>query len=320
MKNIYLLLLCLLPLVAKAQDTYLPFPTDNAEWTVFYEQISSYDPKILHNYHYVPDGDTLINDTVYTRLLRSDGKAFERTTAAYVGAYRNEGSQVVFIAKDSIDAVILYDFSVEPGWILSMVDADTTYYFQLESIDTIILSDQIPRRRYNFYFKSSFDEEPAYYHHSWIEGMGSMVGFFPDPRIFYMQLLPVDPIFAHWLLCFKEKGALLYTNDDYYKGACYREGPISSVGEKISSNSFKIYPNPLTSYVIVEKSDGIFNAGQSIHLVDCYGRIVLQQTDDGAAQQRVDLSDLNAGMYVLEVVDRENKVHYRQKVIKLNQF
>lgn len=223
MKNYYLLLFYLLPLVTIAQDAYLPFPTENAEWTVLHEQISNFDPRFLHNYHYVPDGDTLISDTVYTRLLRSDGKMFERETASYVGAYRNEGSQVLFIAKDSVDAVVLYDFSVQPGWILSKVDSDGSYYFQLESIDTILLNDQIPRRRYNFYFKSSFEEEPDYYHHSWIEGMGSTIGFFPDPAIFYMRFLPIDPTFSHTLLCYQENEQLLYTDSIYYKGTCYRD-------------------------------------------------------------------------------------------------
>lgn len=312
MKTIYLHLCLLYAICGYAQD-YLPLPTTDAEWTVLHEQISSYEPRFLHNYHYVPQGDTLINGETFVKLYRSDGRVYDAEASAYVGAYRNEDHKVLYVAKDSLNEAVLYDFEVQPGWILSIADRDTTYFFQLESIDTIVLSDNLPRRRYNFHFKSRFDDGHGY-HHSWIEGMGSTIGFFPDPEIFYMHLLPVDPIFSQTLLCFKENGALLYTDSAFYKGECFRENMVNSAGARVMAQEIKVFPNP---------SGGIFHISlperaecTQIRVLDLRGRVVLTQNCANNVNPALDLSNLPNGLYILEVKDEQNALRYWQELVK----
>lgn len=314
MKTVYFPLCLLYAVCSYAQD-YLPLPTADVEWTVLHEQISSYEPKFLHNYHYVPQGDTLINGKTFAKLYRSDGRAFDAEARAYIGAYRNDDNKVLYVARDSLNEAVLYDFEVQPGWILSMVDRDTTYFFQLESIDTILWSDNVPRRRYNFHFKSRFDDGYGY-HHSWIEGMGSTIGFFPDPEIFYMQLLPVDPIFSQTLLCFQHQETLLYTDSTFYKGECFREGIVNSAGAHIMAQEVKVFPNP---------SEGIFYINlpeeaecAQISVLDLRGQVVFTQNCVNNVNRALDLSDLPNGLYVLEVKDEQNALRYWQKLLKAN--
>lgn len=233
MKSLFFYILFLIPVFAISQNDYLPFPTDEAEWTTL-NITSAHDlNQLFSNDHYRSGGDTLIDNYSFTKLFKSIGKFYNEDNKIYVGAYRSVNNQILFVAKDSVEVQMLYDFDIEPGWILSRMNfwADICnltdsipgcFYFQLETIDTITLSDQIPRRRYNFFFKESSGQEGTY-HHSWIEGIGSTLGFFPDPANFYSQLYPVDISYSNYLLCHQQDGQLLYTDSTYYKGRCYRD-------------------------------------------------------------------------------------------------
>lgn len=319
MKTIYLPLCLLYAVCGFAQD-YLPLPTINAEWTVLHEQISSYEPKFLHNYHYVPQGDTLINGETFAKLYRSDGRVHDAEASAYVGAYRNEDNKVLYVAKDSLNEAVLYDFEVQPGWILDRINdnPEENTYFQLESIDTVTLSDGIARRRYNFYLYSDLwsgeDEPEGRYHHSWIEGMGSTIGFFPDPSVFYMVFLPVDPTFSQTLLCFQHDETLLYTDTTFYKGECFRENMVNSAEERGIAQDIQVFPNPSGGIFYIDLPEGAECA--QMRILDLRGRLVLTQNCVNNVNPALDLSDLPNGLYVLEVKDEQNALRYWQKLVK----
>ena len=319
MKTIYLCFLLSLSVCVFGQN-YLPLPVTNVEWTVLHRQISMYEPLFVHNYHYVPQGDTLIQEQVFAKLYRSDGQAFDANTSAYIGSYRNEGNKVLYIPKDSLNEAVLYDFDVKPGWILDRISdsEEEKTYFQLQTIDTITLDDGITRRQYNFYLYSNLwnsEEEPAgRYHHSWIEGMGSTIGFFPDPSIFYMIFLPIDPSFSQTLLCFQNNGALLYTDTAFYKGECYRENSINTIRKRVVTKEIQVFPNPSDGFFYVQHL-GV-NFGQKIYVHDLYGHTTQIKTDGVGAPSHVDLSGLPDGVYILEMQDKQNRLHYWQKLIK----
>jgi len=315
MKRFYIVSICLLPFIAKAQS----FPTENVQWTVLHEQISSYDPKILHNFQYAPRGDTLINDKTFTKLYRSDGALFDSAASSYVGAYLAQESQVFFIAKDSLEARILYDFDIEPGWLLSIHSQDTMQYFQLKAIDTIILSDNVPRRRYHFYLMNRFSEgEPeSYWHHSWIEGIGSTIGFFPDPSIFYQHYLPVDPLFSKTLLCFKENGILLYSDEVYFRGNCFRETLVNSTDEQLNFQEIQVFPNPSSGLFYLNRLPMHLDTAM-LRVLDLNGLVKFQKRIDELENQEIDLSNFPGGLYLLQISDRNRKNLYRHKLIKID--
>lgn len=109
-------------------QTYHPFPTDSAIWSVEEVAYSYGDPPDLFNdcitKHYGLAGDTVIDHKVYSKLygnnLPSDypfeDTAFNLQTADYVAAVREDFTKKVWIREPNDTSDILYyDFSLGKG-------------------------------------------------------------------------------------------------------------------------------------------------------------------------------------------------------------
>ena len=63
-----------------------------------------------------------------------------------------------------------------------------------------------------------------------------------------------------------------------------------------------LYPNPVSSYFTVANKT---NHSFILNIYDVTGRLVLTQT---ANQQKINVSNLNAGIYSYETIDHQNKI------------
>lgn len=86
----------------------------------------------------------------------------------------------------------------------------------------------------------------------------------------------------------------------FYQIAPRRQTDITPVGiNEINSGVLAIYPNPATNMVYVELESNI--PAQSVKVFDFTGRLVMEQ-NVSASSIKMDISSLNNGMYLLQVV------------------
>ena len=115
----------------------------------------------------------------------------------------------------------------------------------LASIDSVILSDGIVRKRQNFDIQTS--ESTGGKSHSVIEGMGSTFGLLNNPTDILDLVFSVNANHK-WreLLCFKNNETLLYTGSQY-EGECNKFKPMN-ISDKTENIHTKIllYPNEFT--------------------------------------------------------------------------
>lgn len=83
------------------------------------------------------------------------------------------------------------------------------------------------------------------------------------------------------------------------------------VTQALSNNEFKtsrlsIYPNPATDLLNI-KTDGS-NAINAIQIVDLNGRQIVTKTFDNVADAQIDVNDLSAGMYLINITSGDQTV------------
>lgn len=221
--------------------------------------------------------------------------------------------------KDSTAATILYDFAAPIGWVAATFDhCDTSnatcMFYQLAFRDTLLLSDGIARLRYRFDWVRN-EGNGTYsrqYGYSWIEGIGSTLGFFPDPD--FSQFLPVDPVFFADLLCFQQNGALIYTDPVVYQGNCYRD-LLDNTSHLENKPEIKIYPNPTSASIFIEVGTVGPQEIQHVVILDVTGRVLLRQTLR-AHRTALDVSTIPPGAYYLRFSDGGGHFFYTKKLIK----
>lgn len=91
----------------------------------------------------------------------------------------------------------------------------------------------------------------------------------------------------------------------------YIASPLS-VKENIT-NQFSVFPNPTNTGNITLKGDVLSN-GNAIRILDITGKIVFEQKISKSAESNYDFSNLNNGMYILQVRG-ENAIVAQQKLI-----
>jgi hypothetical protein len=296
---LYLLVCCCQYVLAQE---YLPLPTQEVEWTRWHQypaqQNNSTDESLTtETTHYAPLADTIIAGVPFTALYASEGTYFSIQDAYYVGAYKTEGARTWFWAKQTAAPYLLYDFSLQKGDTLSIeVDCENTPLcpvYVVESVDTILLEDNKARLRLNIFMQS---EKIGRYAFSWIEGIGSTLGFFNE--LSCQQTL--EPNCEYALLCYQEEGQQLYVDPVHYDGKCYIEDKdaIGSTTDLERSPAFSVFPNPATEVLTVEMLGVSTLAIQPYQLYATTGELVATGELQGKESQ-LDISRLSPGIYTL---------------------
>lgn len=311
---------CLLLLAELSAQNYLPFPTKNAEWSRVVTVVGDYDPVYITS-HYAPRGDTIIQNKIFTKLYANTGKAFRIDSAQYVGAYINESNRVFFIDKGELSPRLLYDFNLPVGWVGESSpncnpNALRCVLFRLASIDTVVYDDHVKRARFNFEIgrKPSNGVFMGRYAYSWIEGIGSTLGFFPD--ISNTMFVPVTPQVFLDLLCFKQNDTLLYTHPRLYKGNCFVD-IVDDVQTIDDPSAINIYPNPTSDQLFIQHDLNLNKNTLSVLIMDVTGRVVLQKSLDASPVQ-LDVSTISPGIYFVQILSKEGRMSVFKKIIKSN--
>ena len=255
--------------------------------------------------------DTLINDTIYKKVLVSRLKQgapmsapvlpYEITSTIVMGYIREDTlTKKVYLipngyfynpCKEEIRENLFFDFSLEQGDTLNEClrnsierfgNPDVPFYPVVDSVKYEI--DQFGIKRKHFYSFGYF--EPCYFLHSpgfVMEGFGFLDGPF--------------------------RGGIDRELINYCEGTLADCNIISSTKDiTTNSNQLKIYPNPTNSLLHI---DGL-NAEASIIIQHINGQIIKTVT---TIDSQIDISDLPNALYIFEIQNKD--VNERHKVVKI---
>lgn len=201
---------------AKAQD-YLPLVKDNAEWNVMWQSTSSW-PTIRITESLSIDGDTLVNDMHYKkvmRLLSSEGPYWPGNIVEHelYGLIREEPEGKVFYQPIDQDTIyLLYDFSmnVNDTVVMSWCQEPHPLWDVTIRIDSITTQYIAGMNRRVFYVSSKDAYSDWTWLNTWVEGIGATEGL-----LYSCHVVSAGGITLHKLLCYHEDDELLYMNPEY---------------------------------------------------------------------------------------------------------
>lgn len=273
---------------AFGQD-YVYFPDSGAAWV---NTIYEYDfgdvipiPVLVDVDYYCVNGeDTLIGADSYTKLNFCSG--------SYVGAIRDNGGQVFFVPKDSLEPYLLYDFTVEEDDVLPAV------YFRegvseltVSFVDSVLVNDTY-RTRINF-GGSPF----------WIEGIGNTFGLLAEPW---------DNISGYLteLHC-------MHMNDTTYiqlGEVDFNPGATCAFDVGLEENElavFKtiVFPNPSTGTFTLQSDLDLSDA--TILLTDLTGKNIEATVVRSANQLQIDLNASYTSIVLLTIYKEDQLFQYR---------
>ena len=279
--TLFLLLTFLGSYHARSQN-YIHFPDSNATWT---DERSTYGPFQFYYYYYYykTDGKATINDTLYT--LISDE---EDNPRAYL---REEGKKVFCRMSPQEGEFLLYDFGLSVNDTITLREClgGYTYDAHVTAIDSLLIGSRYHKR----FYLESWDWNPVYF----IEGVGS------DEGLMYCDLPWVDV--WGYLYCFS-------LNDTIYKtdgtGGTYPDNCWIYLGiSEKESVQVMVYPNPASDVIHVN-----YNKKCSLEMVNILGMMVCKSD-----ARSLDMSNLNNGIYFLNIYSETGSLLKRVKIIKV---
>lgn len=160
-------------------QAYFPFQKDWATWTI-YEYYKG-DTK-GNSYQYTLSGDTLINDTTFSKIYRTDlDSNFTVSKSQFIGFLYEDSLKKVFYKGfipnlgTSFNTFLLYDFSLKKNDTISYNlklsnSASINHTLVVSEVDSILVNGKYRKKLY-------FDQAPCHWE-NWIEGIGSDVSLF----------------------------------------------------------------------------------------------------------------------------------------------
>ena len=200
---------------------------------------------VLYSYYIKLQGDTMINSTSYTKILRSYDEFMEDWEL--YGFIREEDNKY-FLRNLASEEGLVYDFTVNLGDTLAI--NNPFGFMPLEA--TITNIDSVYIEPANEYRKriTLFEYENFGYEEDWIEGIGSLAGITESG--WDMTVLTGGDDYT--LLCYYEDDELWY-KDDFYSLCFY---PLVGIPSNfLKENNTRIFPNPVRgiSHLILDYPD-----------------------------------------------------------------
>ena len=257
-------------------QNYFPIVQENKEWNVMYVIFPGigWDTVYWTN-TYRFEGDTIINDTNYLKVYKSEEDIPLNWT--FEGCIREDQGKKVFFRKWDNDYLI-YDFGVAVGDTIEIYHNNYPESVRVELIDSIGIDGTIRKQILLKYLMYNSVYE------TWKEGIGSNRGILESGTAGYAGGW-------RWFLCISHNGQLIYMNPNY--NTCYL---ISTGIEELQAKEIEIYPNPSSGKFTLRIPDQIKVNSATIY--DFQGQMV-DSFDYGKTE--LDLSGLSAGIYLLRL-------------------
>jgi hypothetical protein len=281
--------------VVSQPSVYYPFPESNAQWNMQATLMGIPGPPLVEMYSIIIPGDTMINSTVYHKLVIPYVAIAVKSPdiivyAGYQGAIRQDiqNRKVFIIPPDSVAEELLYDFTLQAGdTVKGCIERNVVVKDVVRSIDSVLVGDNYRKRwlineGYNIYF---------------IEGIGSTYGLVESSPGTVVDWADIS------ITCFQQEGITLYPS-----GAT-ECSLISSLPQPVADTPrFSIYPNPSAGSFTIsfDKPEDV----REIKLTDMHGRIVFQETT--VTHPDITVNNIAPGLYLITIVDKNNVISCRR--------
>lgn len=289
-----ILTLCFSPLFLFAQS----FADDGNYWVLSSKSLVNANyPMYLET-----AGDTLISDTLYQKVFISEDFYPEPT---YIGAIRQEGSQVFVVPTDpgTPYSFLIYDWSMMSG---DTISKSPSKWVTVDSISTITLNNGIEKKLFACtQTLINFNADTLRFPRTIIEDIGVLgFDFILNP---FSELPPNSFAFPYSypfdIRCFSHQEELLWQHPSFLE--C--DKIIVEVTSPLVNQSVTLYPNPVNNELHVSWDFTSLTNSISLQLFDSYGRLLHEVTPDVLSSNfTIDVSGLQAGMYLLQCVQKDH--------------
>lgn len=258
---------------------------------------------ILYSYYIKFQGDTVINSSIYTKILQSYDEYME-DWELYGFIKEEEGKY--YLRNLAGEDGLAYDFTVDIGDTITMKNpfGFTSIYAEIINIDSVFIE---PANEYRKRI-TLFEYENFWLEEQWIEGIGSLAGITESGSD--LSLLTGGDDYS--LLCYYENSDLSYKTDLY--PLCFY--PIMGVhSNNFASVAATLIPNPVIDNSTL-KLDGYDQKNLTIKILDIRGKIIEVLHITMPAEVEISSGKLNKGLYFYQVFE-ESKILISEKFIVL---
>lgn len=301
-----LLIVALLSL--NAQE-YVPFPTKNVNWNIFYDGTCEEAPPEKALIRYTLQGDTTLNGYTYTLLCREKGDTINPTVTP-IGGLREEDKRIYFVGNPTDIyynkfyaeyEYLLYDFNVEIGDTIYHIPGEQDYFKSaVLDIDSILIGDSY-RKRYmvdNNWFYHQFDEI--------VEGIGSI----KNGLLGHITDIPTCGTHYWEHICFREDGLVKYLNPNFDE--CFPSYLLNAMEDLVLHQDIEITPNPFNYELRI--TNRTHKTQLTFYLLDMQGKTMVKQPIN--SQEEVININVLPGIYIAQIIDNEGNVLIAKKLIK----
>lgn len=292
---------------------YQPMPTQNGTWSSV--RCWYFYPGGWHDEYSIQltGGDTLFNSHIYKKLTvqthHAPGTLFDSVYTNFLGGMREVNKRVYFfsdyLCNDTIERLI-YDFN--PTNIGDTVRTQVLSNFPT-FIDRIIVGIDSVQIGSLYHRRVTLADTNGIPWETWTEGVGSSLGL-----AYSGYYLLSDN--SYDLTCFWVKDVVLYSNPAPYFSYCTPPMPhitcdsaINAVASIDNVHSFSVFPNPGSDLFSID-SKIKYNA---VRILNSIGETVLFVSK----RDEIEIKDLSAGLYFVQLLGKENNVLYTNRFIKL---
>lgn len=290
-----------------------PESADNPVWAEEWILNDLSDNQDTTYIFYTLSGDTIINDTAYSKLMKSIGHWPAAENLEYVGGLRSDTCGHVWFIQDN-QKYLLFDFSGLPGDTIfyQPIGQDINSYLIVQSVDSAILKDMAYHNIITFKNTENV----------WIEGIGDINSFLWNAPMTdcYSTSLSVKGTncgtLATKLNCFYSDNELIFKN---CIGNCYKEDPTSVATVKddntVNKKLFNVYPQPADNALYISFKN---QKSGTVRLISVTG-VVVKEVKRFEPLMNIDISDLQPGLYFISVMDEDNSNIQIEKIIIMHQ-
>lgn len=286
----------------KSQD-YVPFPTKNVNWNVFYAGTCSETPPDTVLILYTIHGDTTINEIQYSKLCIESGDTANPKIQG-IGGLRESNRKVYYLGQTIIgggndEEYLLYDFTKQIGDTIKH-DSYGGFTSVVLDIDSVLIGENY-RKRYKV-DNHWFYQNPDYI----IEGIGSV----KNGLLGHISDIPTCGSHYWEHICFRENGIVKYLNPSF--SDCFPSNLLTGIAQLDYETDFEIYPNPFTNELQIENK--LNYQDLTFKLIDINGKTLIKKSINNV-KVTFDLN-INSGLYNALIIDNNGNILMIKKVIK----
>lgn len=244
------------------------------------------------------DGDTIINDTAYTKVYNTSDSTLQNDVSFHGGIREDTITKEIFFYYNSnLGEIRLYKFSMSIGdtAVISSMACDPIHMI-VADVDTITDEQGIQRRR------MLMDNWYDWYDEYWIEGIGSTMGLLTAGNFSCIA------DFNQELLCFSRNGTLNYMNP-FYTRCSITEVNIEE--QSTVDNQIQIIPNPVKASSVIKISGDV--QVKSCKVFDSFGRVIYEPS---SSNPMIEKGSFNAGIYFVRIVTQAGEVYSSRFLIQ----